>query len=226
MMSTLQTWLKGLLATALIVGILFLVPGRWDLPMVWIYVAIYAGFLLASWVFIFRRDPDLLHERQHPGPDAKRWDWIWLRIYTLFILAIFIVAGLDVGRFHWSDAVPLWLQIACLVGFTACLGFVGWAIAENTFFSEVVRIQQDRGHYVVMTGPYRYVRHPGYLGNIIAWPCTALVFGSWWALLPAGIVVALYVFRTALEDRTLQEELVGYAEYARQVRYRLVPGVW
>ena len=99
-------------------------------------------------------------------------------------------------------------------------------MAENTFFSEVVRIQHDRGHRVVATGPYRYVRHPGYLGNIIAWPCTALAIGSWLALLPAAVVVVLYVIRTALEDRTLQAELAGYVEYAQQVRYRLVPGIW
>jgi protein-S-isoprenylcysteine O-methyltransferase Ste14 len=102
-------------------------------------------------------------------------------------------------------------------------GLVG---AVNTFFSEVVRIQHDRGHYVVTSGPYRWVRHPAYLANIVLWPCSALALGSWWAMVPAGVIVALYVLRTALEDRTLQKELPGYADYAKQVRYRLVPGAW
>jgi protein-S-isoprenylcysteine O-methyltransferase Ste14 len=225
-MSKLKIWLKSIVALVLIVAVLFLVPGRWDLPMVWAYIAIYAGFMLLAWLFIFRKNPDLVKERQQSGPGAKRWDRIWLNVYSGFLLLLFVVAGLDVGRFHWSDSVPFWLQIAGLIGFAASLGFSGWALAVNTFFSETVRIQRDRGHHVITSGPYRFVRHPGYVGNIVAWFCTALVFDSWWALLPAAVIVALYVLRTALEDRTLQQELDGYAEYARQVRYRLLPGVW
>jgi protein-S-isoprenylcysteine O-methyltransferase Ste14 len=225
-MSKLKIWLKSMVAIALIAVVLFLVPGRWDLPMVWAYLGIYAGFMLLSWLLIFRKDPDLLKERQQSGPGAKRWDRIWLNIYSVCLLAVFVVAGLDVGRFHWSDTVPFGLRIVGLLGFTVSVGFVGWAIRVNTFFSEVVRIQRDRGHRVITAGPYRCVRHPGYLGNLVAWPCTALAFGSWWAMLPAGVVVVLYVLRTALEDRTLQEELEGYREYTEKVRYRLVPGVW
>jgi protein-S-isoprenylcysteine O-methyltransferase Ste14 len=218
--------LKGLVGVALLVVGPALLAGRWDLPAVWAFIGIYVGLLLLAWFAIFRKDPALLRERQQSGPGAKRWDRIWLAIYGIFLLGTLIVAILDVGRFHWSDTVPVWLQISGFLGFAASLAFVGWAMAENTFFSEVVRIQYDRGHQVVTTGPYRYVRHPGYLGNIVAWPCAALAIGSWWALLPAGIIIVLYVIRTALEDRTLQEELEGYAEYTQQVRYRLAPGIW
>lgn len=225
-LSKARTWLKGLIGVAILVLMPPLLAGHWDLPTVWALIAVYIGFLLAAWFTIFRRDPDLLRERQQSGPGAKRWDRIWLTIYSMILLSTLVVAILDVGRFHWSDTVPIWLQVAGLVGFAASLVFAGWAMAENTFFSEVVRIQHDRGHRVVATGPYRYVRHPGYLGNIIAWPCTALAIGSWLALLPAAVVVVLYVIRTALEDRTLQAELAGYVEYAQQVRYRLVPGIW
>jgi len=225
-MSKAKTWLKGLIGGAILVLMPPLLAGHWDLPTVWALIGVYVGFLLVAWLTIFRKDPDLLRERQQSGPGAKRWDRIWLTIYSMFLLSTLVVAILDVGRFHWSDTVPIWLQVAGFVGFAASLTFAGWAMAENTFFSEVVRIQQDRGHRVVATGPYRYVRHPGYLGNIIAWPCTALAIGSWLALLPAAVVVVLYVIRTALEDRTLQAELAGYVEYAQQVRYRLVPGIW
>jgi len=98
--------------------------------------------------------------------------------------------------------------------------------AVNTFFSRVVRIQAGRGHRVVTTGPYRYVRHPGYAANVLAWPGTALALGSWWAMLPAVGIVLVYILRTALEDRTLHEELPGYAKYAQRVHYRLLPGIW
>lgn len=225
-MSKAKTWLKGLIGVALLVLVPPLLAGHWNLPTVWALIGIYAGFMLVAWFTIFRKDPDLLRERQQSGPDAKRWDRIWLSIYSLFLYGTLIVAILDVGRFHWSDTVPLWLQVAGFVGFAAALILVGWAMAENTFFSEVVRIQHDRGHRVVATGPYRYVRHPGYSGNLAIWPCAALAIGSWLALLPAAVVVVLYVIRTALEDRTLQEELDGYVEYTQQVRHRLVPGVW
>jgi protein-S-isoprenylcysteine O-methyltransferase Ste14 len=194
--------------------------------MVWVYLGTYLGFLFGAWWFIFRKDPELLEERRQSGAGAERWDRVWLRIYTVFLLITLIVALLDVGRLHWSDTVPLWLQIVCLLVSMAAMVFSGWAMYENTFFSEVVRIQHDRGHRVVTTGPYRYVRHPGYLGNIVTISCTALALGSWLALIPAGIVVALFFVRTALEDQTLQDELDGYAEYAQTVRFRLVPGVW
>lgn len=218
--------LKWLVALVLLFTVPFLVAGRWDLPLVWASLGVYGGFLLLSWLVIFRRDPDLLKERQQPGPDAKRWDRILLQIYGWVLLLTLIVALLDVGRFHWSDTVPLWLQIAGLLGLTVSLAFTGWAMAENRFFSEVVRIQHDRGHCVVATGPYRYVRHPGYLGNVLAFPCMTLALGSWLALALSALLVAMFVVRTALEDRTLQAELSGYTEYAQQVRYRLVPGVW
>ena len=225
-MSCARNLVKVFVGVTLLVAGPVLLAGHWDLPTVWALFGIFVAFLLLAWFAILRKDPALLGERQQSGPGAKRWDRIWLVFYTIALLGTLIVAILDVGRFHWSDRVPLWLQILGFVGFAASLAFTGWAMAENTFFSEVVRIQYDRGHHVVTTGPYRAVRHPGYLGNASAWSCTALAIGSWWALLPAGLVVALYVVRTALEDRTLQQELDGYAEYAQRVRYRLLPGVW
>jgi protein-S-isoprenylcysteine O-methyltransferase Ste14 len=136
-----------------------------------------------------------------------------------------IVAGLDL-RFGWSPRLPLAVQIAALA--LVIVGFLlgTWAMAVNRFFSAIVRIQEDRGHTVVTAGPYRYVRHPSYTGGILASLATALALSSLWALIPGGAVALVTIVRTALEDRTLQEELAGYKDYAQKVRYRLVPGIW
>jgi protein-S-isoprenylcysteine O-methyltransferase Ste14 len=181
---------------------------------------------LALTLIVFRRNTDLLKERQQPGEGAKRWDRVLLSVYIVTAMAIFVVAGLDVGRFHWSAAMPLRLQVIGLAIFVISFAFDIWAVAVNNFYSRVVRIQQDRGHHVITDGPYRFVRHPSYVGSIVSWVCTALALGSWWTLLPAVLVVLVFVVRTALEDQTLHNELEGYAEYARRVRYRLLPGVW
>ena len=139
--------------------------------------------------------------------------------------ALLIVASLDSGRFGWSN-VPLSVHIAGWAGLAVAFLFASWAMLSNTYASRTVRIQSDRGHQVVTTGPYRYVRHPMYVGTIFFGVCTPLFLGSWWALVPGGLLAGLFVVRTALEDRTLREELPGYAEYAERVRYRLLPGVW
>ena len=218
--------LKWGIMIAVFAGVLFGSAGRLDLPMVWAYLCTYAGFLLAFGIVMSRKDPDLLRERRRAGKGAKTWDRVLMAIYGVLFFGTWIVAGVDVGRFHWSDTVPLGLQIVGLEACAAAFGLVWWATWVNTFFSRVVRIQEDRGHRVITAGPYQYVRHPGYTGNVFAWPGTALALGSWWAMLPVVGIVLIYVLRTALEDRTLQAELDGYQEYAEQVRYRLLPGVW
>jgi len=225
-MSLVKIILKWGITVALFAGVLFGSAGRLDLPMVWVYLCTYSAFLLVFAVVMSRKDPGLLEERRRARAGTKKWDRVLLAIYGVLFFATWIVAGVDVGRFHWSDTVPLGLQIVGLVTCTASFGLTWWAIWVNTFFSRVVRIQEDRGHHVVTSGPYRYVRHPGYAGIILIWPGTALVLGSWWAMLPAVGIVLIYIVRTALEDRTLHEELEGYAAYAQQVRYRLLPGVW
>ena len=196
------------------------------MPMVWAYLGAYSGLLLAFALITSKRDPGLLEERRRAGPGVKKWDRLLLTIYGILFFATLIVASVDVGRFHWSDTVPLGLQIVGLAICAVSFGIVWWATWVNTYFSRVVRIQQDRGQRVVTAGPYQYVRHPGYAANIFIWPGTALALGSWWAMLPAVGIIVVYILRTVLEDRTLHEELEGYAEYAEQVRYRLLPGVW
>jgi protein-S-isoprenylcysteine O-methyltransferase Ste14 len=225
-MSTWKILVKWLIMILLFAAVLFGSAGRLDLPMVWAYLLLYAGFLMAFGLVMSKKDPELLKERRRAGPGTKKWDRILLAIYGGLFFVTWIVAGLDVGRFHWSDTVPLGLQILGLAGASAASGLVWWATWVNTFFSRTVRIQRDRGQRVVTSGPYQYVRHPGYAANILVWPGTALALGSWWAMLPAVGIILVYIVRTVLEDRTLCEELPGYTEYAEHVRYRLLPGVW
>lgn len=225
-MSIPKILLKWMVTSALFAVVLFGSAGRLDLPMVWAYLCLFCGFLLAFGIITSRRDPDLLEERRRYKPGTKTWDRILLAIYGVLFFVTWIVAGLDAGRFHWSDTVPLGLQTASLVICAGAYGLVWWATWVNTFFSRGVRIQEDRGQRVITAGPYQYVRHPGYTGNVLAWPGTALALGSWWAMLPAAGIVLVYILRTVLEDRTLHEELEGYAEYAQRVRYRLLPGIW
>lgn len=225
-MSILKLFLQWLLMTAALGAILFGAAGRLGLPMFWVYLGGYALLVLIYALVMSRRDPELLAERRRSGPGAKRWDRAWLVIYTALFLVTWVVAGLDVGRFHWSDTVPLWLQILAQIVCVGAFAVVWWASWTNTFFSQVVRIQEERGHRVVTEGPYQYVRHPGYAANVVVWPASALALGSWWAMVPAGAIVVAFVVRTALEDQTLREELEGYEVYAQRVRYRLVPGVW
>ena len=225
-MSALRVYGQWIVVTVLLAVLLFASAGRMDLPMFWAYIVIHSGAQLAMALLVFRRNRDLLEERQNPGAGAKVWDRILLWVYGLLVISLFVVAGLDVGRLHWSDTVPLWSQIVALLGFALSFAFIIWAMVTNNFYSRVVRIQRDRGQYVVTEGPYRFVRHPSYIGSILSWICAALALGSWLALVPAALIAATLVGRTALEDRALHEELAGYAEYARHVRYRLLPGVW
>jgi protein-S-isoprenylcysteine O-methyltransferase Ste14 len=136
-----------------------------------------------------------------------------------------IVAGLD-HRFGWSPVFPLWLIVLGIFLIALGYAFSVWAFVENRFFSSVVRIQTDRGHVVCDSGPYRIVRHPGYAGNILPLLGIVLALSSLWTLIPAAVALVIAVIRTALEDRTLQDELPGYKEYARRVRYRLFPGIY
>ena len=140
-------------------------------------------------------------------------------------LGVPIVAGLD-QRFGWSSQMVPLIHLAGLTLFALGQGLFSWAMVSNKYFSTLVRIQLDRGHTVATSGPYRYVRHPGYTGYTVSSLGMALALGSLWAMIPAGLLACLLVVRTALEDRTLQDELSGYRDYAQRVRYRLLPGVW
>jgi protein-S-isoprenylcysteine O-methyltransferase Ste14 len=213
-------------AVILVMDLLLFIPaGRLDWPAAWILSLLYGVFLLVYAVWGTLKAPDLLKERSRVADNVKVWDKVVMVVYTVLLLATLVLAGLDAGRFLWSHT-PLAVQVLGLVGIVLAGGLVFWTILTNAYLGRMVRIQQDREHQVVTGGPYRYVRHPMYVGIILLFPCMALFLGTWWALVPATLIGVLMVIRTTLEDRTLQAELPGYAEYAQQVGYRLLPGVW
>ena len=203
---------------------LSLAAGRWDVPAFWLYTGLIMAMNVVIVPVLYKRSPGLIAERIRPaGHDL---DHLSVALLTLLMVAQWIVAGLDVGRYHWTDAMPLSIRI---LGFcVAVLGyaFLSWSLLANPFFSSAVRIQSDRGQYVISTGPYRVVRHPGYSGGLLFYFGTALALGSWLALAPWVLMTAGLVRRTILEDRMLRTGLDGYADYAQRVRYRLVPGLW
>ncbi len=191
----------------------------------WAAIVVMLAWTGATAVVIFCFNPDLLAERLGSRKGAKPWDIAIMGILGPAQLARYIIAGLD-QRNGWTSGFPLAAQIAAL---TICvLGqilFV-WAIASNRFFSQIVRVQTERGHTVASGGPYRFVRHPAYLGAVLYELAVPFLLASWWAMAASGSTAILLILRTALEDRTLRAELTGYADYARQVRYRLLPGIW
>jgi protein-S-isoprenylcysteine O-methyltransferase Ste14 len=205
-----------------------LVAGRWDWWQGWLYAGITIGLSLLSRVLIAVKNPDLIKERASftQAEGVKPWDRKLVPLVAIYIpLVTLVVSGLN-ERFGWLPEIPLWLVGIALV--VILLGYaVGiWAMVSNPFFSSVVRIQTERGHVAVDSGPYRFVRHPAYSSAIVTWLAIPLLLGSFWALIPAAVICWLIILRTKLEDRTLIEELNGYRDYAQRILYRLLPGVW
>ena len=193
----------------------------------WMLLIVIAGMMAAHPLLLIPINPELLAERAKGTRDqgVMAWDKRITGLAGLMMLLTWGVAGLDI-RFQWTGSMPLAFHV---VGLTlTILGYALfiWAMVANAFFAEGVRIQSERGHVVATEGPYRFVRHPGYAGVLLAHSTTPFLLGSLWSLIPAGILCGLFVLRTALEDRMLQVELDGYQVYAAQVRYRLLPGVW
>jgi protein-S-isoprenylcysteine O-methyltransferase Ste14 len=221
-----------ILARMLIVVFLFpllpmIISGDWAWWEAWVYTLISSIGFVVSRALAVQRHPDILEERARSMDlqDAKAWDKILAPSLAFGSIIILVVAGLD-RLFHWSS--PFSLNTTIIAILVILLGFLfgSWALVENRFFSGVVRIQKDRGHHVISSGPYRFVRHPGYAGALWTYVFLPLLLDSIWALIPAFLVIGILVLRTALEDKTLQEELPGYKEFARKTRYRLIPGIW
>jgi protein-S-isoprenylcysteine O-methyltransferase Ste14 len=204
---------------------LFWPAGRVNWWPAWAAMAVTLAWTIATAVVILRINPGLLAERLGPRKGAKAWDTTILSLVGVIQLARYIVAGLD-QRYGWTGDFPLALQIGALLVCILAYALFVWATACNAFFSQIVRIQPERGHTVATGGPYRYVRHPAYLGAILYELAVPILLASWWALLISAVNVALFILRTWLEDHTLQDELPGYVEYTQQVPYRLLPGVW
>ncbi len=208
--------------TFLIVAILFVTSGRLDWVWAWAYIVTVLSLLAVNARIM---SPEVIAERGRPQAEAKAWDKVITIPLMLFSLALFAVAGLD-ARFSWTGPLNLAIHFVALLFVVMGQLWFTWAMASNKYFATVVRIQAERGHTVCIGGPYRYMRHPGYIGSIVSFLGLPLFLGSSWALIPAGLVTLTVIVRTALEDRTLQAELPGYKEYAQRVRCRLLPGVW
>jgi protein-S-isoprenylcysteine O-methyltransferase Ste14 len=220
-----RPWIMALIGAAggaLLLG----AGGRWDWWEGWCLAAAFFAYLVGTSVWVVRYAPGLSNERvravAHPGTLTERLILVWA---VVVLAALMGVSALDGGRFRWSHVPPA----AKLAGWLVLAGYFAlnlWVMAHNAFLSAVVRVQTERGHTVVTTGPYRAVRHPMYAALCLLAAGLPLALGSWWGLIPGGLLALTFVFRTDQEDRFLMAHLAGYAEYAQRTRYRLVPGVW
>ena len=204
-----------------------LIAGRWTWWGAWAYAAVaILGFALSRFLAA-RRHPDILAERarfmQHEN--AKSWDRPLVSLLALASTSILVVAGLDAGL-GWSTGFGPPVKGVALAVIVAGYALGSYALIENRFFSGMVRIQSDRGHQVVSGGPYRRIRHPGYAGGILTYLATPFLLASYWAIVPAALTAIVLLVRTQLEDTTLRNELPGYSDYARRVRFRILPGIW
>ncbi len=216
-----SAYIQSLAFFALAAVALFAAVGTVAILTYWVYLAIFAAVFVASFLWL---DPDLARERMRPGGKKPP---LALRLFSGVLFAHWIIAGLDHGRFHWSDTIAARLQWTALIALAAGYAFCFWAMRANRFFSSIVRIQNDRGQVVITTGPYVFIRHPGYLAGIVIVVASGPALDSWIAA--ASLVVStlpFLLYRTATEDRVLLAELPGYRNYAERVRWRLLPGIW
>jgi protein-S-isoprenylcysteine O-methyltransferase Ste14 len=206
-------------------ALLLVCAGRFDWVWAWVYFGICLVVVLINRTLTLRKNPATIAERGE-AKLTQTWDKVIGAVYSLSLNLIMpIIAGLDV-RFGWTHEPGLPWHILGAIMLAAALELTGWSMVANAYFSTAVRIQSERGHAVCTTGPYRFVRHPGYVGFIVQSLFIPILFGSLWALIPAVIAAACIVVRTVFEDRILQSELPGYSDYAKKVKYRLLPGIW
>jgi protein-S-isoprenylcysteine O-methyltransferase Ste14 len=200
----------------------FIAAGTLGVPRAWLHFALYSAYLVANFAVFYKLAPGIIRERSEIKQGTKPWELVFAALYTVSVFAIYAAAGLD-ARFGWS-----YLDLSfCILGillFAASSAFISWAMVSNKFFDLTVAKQE--GRKAVNSGPYAIIRHPGYAGMIVMYASAPLVLGSAVSLIPAAILAIAFIWRTALEDATLQKELDGYAEYAKKVKYRLIPGIW
>lgn len=192
-------------------------------------VGLWTVFGLVMTIYLLRHDPALLAERLKLVPlhkEQKAWDKVIMLLFFIAGIGLYLLPGFDVVRYQWSDPLPVWARIMAMLVHVPCFMLLGWIMRENTYLSQVVKIDEEREHRVITTGPYALVRHPMYTVTIILLFAVPVALGSRYTLIIALFLMALLIVRTYLEDRTLHAELAGYTEYARQTIYRLIPGVW
>ena len=224
-----KLWVRYIFRMVFFAVALLWPAGTWYWWEAWVVIISWTAWTFIMTVSLLRNDPALLQERLKFVPihkEQKSWDKIIMLIFFVTAISLYLVPGFDVVRFNWSEPLPLWLRIVAMVIQVPCFILFAWVLRENTFTSQVVKIDKARGHQVITTGPYAIVRHPMYTVAIILLFVLPVALGSRYALILALILMVLLVIRTYLEDRTLHDELDGYIEYAEKTRYRLVPGIW
>lgn len=218
--------IQSLFLFVLLAFALFLPAGTIVWPVGWVYLVLFFVFFLGVNAWLFRHNPGLLQERMSLSrPDQKGWDKVIFPLFLIFPFVWLAFISFDAVRFHWSP-VSIWLQgIGALV--LLCSFYLFFlTFRENSYLSPVVRIQNERGHTVVSSGPYHYVRHPMYAGFLLFMIGTPLLLGSWYGVLLGLAFMIVLARRAVLEERTLQKELRGYGDYMSQVKYRLIPYIW
>lgn len=219
--SAIGIFVSGAVVAALLLG----VSGRIDWITGWAFVIFWIVSKVGLYVYLGLRRPALLRERMDAHPNTQPFDKVIVPIYFMFGFSTFLIAGLD-RRLDWSAPMPVGLAAAGIATYVTLSFIPAWVLLVNLYASNVARIQADRQQQVISNGPYRFVRHPMYVSGILIWLSTPLFLESWWALAPAALASLALIVRTALEDRMLRRELPGYAEYAQNTRYRLIPGLW
>ncbi|NSW53498.1 MAG: isoprenylcysteine carboxylmethyltransferase family protein [Anaerolineae bacterium] len=217
---------KKFSGTIMLILAIFLPAGTLRYPAGWLLLGLFLLNIAYELLVLLPSNPSLFAARSSMQQGTLKWDAILTALTVIvFYLGAVIVAGFDF-RNHWSPEFPLWLVL-----FGTAIWLVGsaityWAMHANTHFEATVRIQSDRNHQVIDSGPYKIVRHPGYVGALLTYTITPLILSSTWAIIPSALSLIGFVVRTALEDQFLQQELPGYQEYTRKTRYRLFPGIW
>jgi protein-S-isoprenylcysteine O-methyltransferase Ste14 len=223
--SKIRNIIRGIVLLGTLMALFFGSAGTFNWIEAWLFLFFYVVAVTAMVTWLKKNAPELLKERMSRKKDTKTWDKIILFTYTVLVMIMLVVAGFDAIRYQWTY-VPSTVKALGFLGFIPAYMLVFWTMMENRYLSEIVRIQEERGHEVCTTGPYRYVRHPMYVGVIIFIICLPISLGSFIALSFSALIILVFLIRTSLEDKTLQKELPGYREYAEKVRYKLIPGLW
>ncbi len=222
-------WLSFVVRITLFAVALMWPAGTWQWWEAWVLVGLWTVYGLVMMIYLLRNDPALLAERLKLVPlhkEQKVWDKALMLLFFIAGIGLYLLPGFDVMRYEWSDPLPLWVRVIAMLVHVPCFVLLGWIMRENTYLSQVVKIDKERGHKVITTGPYALVRHPMYTVVIILLFAVPVALGSRFSLFISLFLMVLLIVRTYLEDRTLHAELVGYPEYAKQTIYRLIPGLW
>lgn len=229
MNNNVKMWLSLAVRMSLFAMAILWPAGTWQWWEAWVMIVMWTVYGVVTTHYLLRHDPALLAERLKFLPlhkEQKDWDKVLMSLFFIAGIGLYLIPGFDVVRYEWSEPLPEWMRILAMLIHLPCFLLLGWVMRENTYLSQVVKIDKDRGHKVVTTGPYALVRHPMYTIVIVLLFALPVALGSRYALILAVFLTLLLIIRTYFEDRTLHAELEGYPEYAKHTRYRLIPGIW